>query len=171
MLLDYYHKARGTGLETAGRTWYANAGAECARLAAAHGVAHATAAGIVAALSPRMPWARNITEAGNLLAGRTCAALGVSVRKAERIHAGEDPAAVLATGPKTLAFWRALCGDLDAVVLDVWMLRAFGHDRDTVTPYQYRLLSETVRQTARSVACAPATFQAIVWCAIRGSAN
>lgn len=171
MLLEHYHKARGTVLEQRGRTWYADARQACTRLAQAHGVALETAAGVVAALSPRIQWANNLRQADNALAGRRVAALGVSVRKAARIVAGECPTVVLATGPKTLAFWRALCGNLDAVVLDVWMLRALGHESDRVTDRQYRLFAETVRQYADIVAERPAVFQAIVWCSIRGKGD
>lgn len=170
MLLEHYHKARGTSLEVDGRVWYQTARAECRHLAIEYGTDVQMVAGIVAALSPRIQWANNLRQADNALAGRPVKALGNSVRNAARIIAGESPETVL-RGPKTRAFWRALCGDPDAVVLDVWMLRAFGHDRDTVTPYQYRLFSETVRQLAWSVGETPAVFQAIVWCAIRRKGN
>lgn len=67
-------------------------------------------------------------------------------------------------GPKTSAFARALKGDLDAVVLDVWMAAAF-----EVDPHKFSLSSVRSECTSRIVKASiklgwkPAETQAAVW--------
>ena len=80
----------------AGASWYADAGELCAALPGGARVG----AGVVAALSPRVPWSVNVAAARDLLEGREVrGVLGANVEKARRIAAGEPPEAVLG-GPK-----------------------------------------------------------------------
>jgi len=166
MLLEYYNQADANTL-AAGRAWYREAHAACVRMAQEHGTSLHVVAGVVAALSPRMPWSRNLYLARNVLAGSRSGCLSGSIDKAARIIAGDDPLTVLG-GPKTRAFYRALIGDSDAIVVDVWMLRALGHGKDSCTPRQYDGFTRTILEAAQAVGENPADFQAIVWCVIRG---
>jgi hypothetical protein len=72
---------------------------------------------------------------------------------------------------KTNAFARAIAGDDNAVVVDVWMTRAAGLDRDAPTAVQYREISSAVRSLAREWGVSPRTMQALVWIMVRGRAN
>lgn len=65
------------------------------------------AAGVIAALSPRLQWTQNVNAAANVYAGRPAAGLGDAKRKAARILAGEAPLDVLG-GPKVRAFYQCI---------------------------------------------------------------
>ena len=67
-------------------------------------------------------------------------------------------------GQKTNAFARAISGDLDAVVIDVWMIRAAGLDASKgVNKTQYKELSEAVVKVAKEFGLTPRTTQALIW--------
>jgi len=70
-------------------------------------------------------------------------------------------------GPKTSAFSRALKGDLDAIVLDSWMSKAFEIDQDRFRNKQVRKECEQhVCRAARVCNIRPAELQAASWAAI-----
>ena len=69
-------------------------------------------------------------------------------------------------GKKVSDFSRALLLDEDVVVVDRWMGRAFGLERNP-TPKQYDEIANAVRQEAAAVGATPAEYQAAVWTAIR----
>lgn len=62
------------------------------------------AAGVIAALSPKMSWPQNCDRALAFYRGENPGGLGANVRKAQRILAGEHPEDVLG-GPKVRAFY------------------------------------------------------------------
>ena len=74
-------------------------------------------------------------------------------------------------GLKTGAFRDAILGDPEAVVVDVWMLRAYGRTWPTLTAKRYRELVRSIRHTATRWGCAPARTQAAVWTGIRARLN
>jgi hypothetical protein len=73
-------------------------------------------------------------------------------------------------GQKTNAFARAIAGDTDAVVIDVWMMRAAHAHGDSPNKTQYREVSEAVRIVAAEFGLTPRTAQALIWIIVRGSA-
>ena len=74
------------------------------------------------------------------------------------------------TGPKVRAFYAALLGDKNAVVVDRWMARAYGFDK--VTSANYPKIEALIRQDAKTQKQAPSDFQAILWAKIKtGSAE
>jgi len=161
---------RAAPVESDGEVWYRTSRGEARRLARKHGVTVSRAAGVIAALSPRVQWSVNVRMADALLGGQRVRGLGLSVANARRIRRGERPLDVL-NGPKTRAFYRAIMGDEDAAVIDVWMMRAAG--RSEASPRNaadYDLVSEALRRAARQVGRGTATFQAIVWTQVRGAA-
>jgi len=160
-------RATSSEVRAVGRAWYKQAGATCRALATAHRVTRATAAGVLAALSPRLTWTTNLRAAGELLAGRTPSGVfRASLAKARAILAGGRPVAVL-RGPKVRAFYRALMGDEGATVVDVWLARAAGAN-PPANSKAYAVLAEGVQLAATAVRVRPAHFQATVWVAIRG---
>jgi hypothetical protein len=73
----------------AGATWYGEAQCLCRELAIENGVTLDIAAGVVAALSPRQFWARNVLVAGEFLrTGTAGGTLKRSLATAERVRAG-----------------------------------------------------------------------------------
>lgn len=153
-----------------GVTWYATAGDIVTELAERYQVSRECAAGVIAVTSPRLQWKRNIQVSHEVLAGLMPRGLfKANARKAMAIRNGAEPLDVI-KGPKTRAFYRAIMGDPDAVVIDVWMLRVLKFTRKLTTK-AYDLLADIIRQAAKGVGMTPASFQAVVWVAVRGRAS
>jgi hypothetical protein len=136
----------------AGRNWYREANELAWDLSTHADVG--SAAGVIAALSPRMPWGRNKELAVRAFAdGRASGTLGNSVRAADRILAGEDPLDVL-KGDKVRSFYLNILGDTDAVTVDrhaleVYLGKRFADkDRPAVGKRLYREVSDAYRTAA-----------------------
>lgn len=155
----------------AGSRWYRESRREARRLSRDYAVTLSQGAGIIAALSPQVQWdvnlrlARQVAEHGEVNEG----CLRQSADKAWRIWHGERPLRVLG-GMKTRAFYRAIMGDDDSVVIDTWMLYAVGWPNRSVTAKQYLRVAAALAEAAEFVGEANATFQAIVWTHVRGRA-
>ena len=126
------------------------------------------AACIVAAFSPRERWSVNVRKALQYSIGITPSGLSnnVAMADASLVH-GFDAL----KGLKTNAFARAIAGDNDAVVIDVWMMRAAGMQVDSPNKTQYNMLADAVRNIASEHGLTPRTTQALIWIVKRGSAN
>jgi hypothetical protein len=74
-------------------------------------------------------------------------------------------------GLKTNAFAKAIAGDEQAVVIDVWMLRAVGIEKKTPGQTQYNSLVEAVKKVAFDNGMTPRATQALIWIVVRGSAE
>ncbi len=124
------------------------------------------AACIVAAFSPRERWSVNVRKALQYSIGVTPSGLSnnVAMADASLVH-GFDAL----KGLKTNAFARAIAGDNDAVVIDVWMMRAAGMQVDSPNKSQYNMLADTVRNIASEHGLSPRTTQALIWIVKRGS--
>jgi hypothetical protein len=171
-----------------GAGWYDVARRTAEALAGEYNVPLHRAAGVIAALSPRITWADNVRGAEQVLhraaypevfgpggelegLGRPVPGFGQNVRKAEAIARGEAPEQVLG-GDKVRAFYRAILGDRGAAVVDVWMIRAVGEDaHKTFTGARYARVAEALRQAAELAGIDTADFQAIIWCYTRGGAS
>lgn len=157
------------------RDWYYRAHNECQTLADSHGIDTAAAAGIVAALSPRLPWAININEAYKVIVGRDSRALGASIAKARRILSGESPDSVLG-GLKVRSFYRNLIDPRDDyhVTIDIWAVRAWYGDlkyNKGITARQYETIAADYRALARLYNMRPSEIQAVVWELVRRLAS
>lgn len=158
--------------------WYRESRRTARALARRHHVTLATAAGVIAALSPRIPWANNIRWAEAILRDVDAPVGGypANALKARRIRLGERPLAVLG-GEKVRAFYRAIMGDSDSAVIDVWMLRVAGvqppqrEGKGQTVSFDYAALTEALKAAARAVGVPVADFQAIVWTHARGGAS
>ena len=162
-----------------GHAWYERARA----LAADLGVGERRGAYLIAALSPRTPWARNETLARLAAAGTFPLPTTRSAeRAARRVLALPETAdldtfdrAVSKDGPKVRAFARAILGDLSAVCIDVHALRvALGAPLDSApahpTTAAYRIVAAAYRRAAWLLDVPPTYVQATTWVALRGSA-
>ena len=122
----------------------------------------------VSAFSPRVTWAHNKAKAAQYAQGITPKGLRSHVDAAERcVREGFDGL----RGPKTNAFARAIAGDMDAVVVDVWMCRAAGLGKDAPNKREYRAIAEAVRTVAAEYRMDPAVMQALLWIIVRGKAE
>lgn len=86
------------------------------------------------------------------------------------------------SGPKIRAFAGAMAGDIDAVVVDRWLLRAFDMDRTYTrhsgphkgkslsggaTSKQFRQIESWVRNRAKEMEIEPRQLSAIIWSGVR----
>jgi len=160
----------------AARAWYADAGAFADSLRVSTGWNMEVACSVVSAFSPRVTWAHNKAKALQYAQGITPKGLRSHVDAADRcVREGFKGL----KGPKTNAFARAIAGDSDAVVVDVWMcraaglLKADGTVKDAPTVVEYRAIADAIRSIAATptVSMSPATLQALLWIVIRGKAD
>lgn len=164
----------------AGMAWYDRAERTMAAMARYYGVSRETAAGVVAALSPRIQWAPNLTAAERMLdaAGRGAREPLVNGYTANRTKAwkianGADPDAVLG-GPKVRAFFANLTGDPHRVTVDVWAARGAGlamPDGRTLSSRDMRELHTAYETAAQRRGVNARQLQAAVWVSTRGRAN
>jgi hypothetical protein len=135
-------------------SWYFEANAFAAELAAKHNVSIEIAAGVISAVSPRMPWLRNKKVADAILgefrkyaelsamdaAKQIGMALSANVSMAVRIARGEEIETTM-TGIKRRSFYNNIVNPngSDSVTVDTWMLMAMvnttGTDKATALKY------------------------------------
>ena len=127
-------------------------------------------ASVVSAFSPRVTWAHNKAKALQYSQGQAPKGLRSHVAAADRCVVDGFKGL---RGPKTNAFARAIAGDRDAVVVDVWMCRAAGLGKDAPNATEYRAIADAIRSIAGTptVCMAPATLQALLWIIVRGKAE
>ena len=165
--LAYYYDAAPAATRKAGARWYAEARSVARQYAKRYGVTLAQVVGVIAVLSQRQRWQMNLRLTRDCLRGERVPGVFAHMRaKAKRILAGDAPLDIL-RGPKIRAFYQAILGDADAVVLDTWMLVAMGRPQG-VTVKQYERLADRLRAHAADAGVTPAAFQAVVWCQVRG---
>lgn len=75
-------------------------------------------------------------------------------------------------GRKVDNFVKALMGDPDAVVVDRWIMRAFGFNSGTApTDLQYDFMENAIRQMAQAQGVTPRQAQAAIWFAVKNAAE
>ena len=154
----------------AAQRWYDEAQAFANSLRPATGWNMEVAASVVSAFSPRVTWAHNKAKAAQYAQGITPRGLRSHVVAADRcVVEGFNGL----RGLKTNAFARAIAGDPNAVVVDVWMCRAAGLCKDAPNATEYRAIADAIRSIAATptVSMAPATLQALLWIIVRGKAD
>ena len=123
-------------------------------------------ASIGASFSPRERWSSNVAKSYAFANGKPVSGLSNNLAMAtSSITLGFDAL----KGLKTNAFARAIAGDVDAVVIDVWMMRAANMQSDSPNKTQYKELSQAVCDVANEFGITPRTAQALIWIIARGS--
>jgi hypothetical protein len=167
-ILEVYRAAteseRAEGLD-----WYSAARTFATGLADRYGITLDAAAGIVAALSPRRPWADNMAAADTLCRTGDVGGLSLFVNRAKAIRDGAAPLDVL-RGPKVRAFYAAIMGDGDAVCIDRHAFDvAYGAATDDKTRKQldrvgeYARFADAYRAAAETAGTTAAAMQATTW--------
>jgi len=124
-------------------------------------------ASVVSSFSPRERWTNNVEKAVAFSLGQKVVGLPNNLAMAKKsIKLGFDAL----NGQKTNSFARAIAGDENAVVIDVWMLRALGIEKKTPTQSQYKEMARAVTKVAKIYGTTPRTMQALIWIIVRGSA-
>jgi hypothetical protein len=148
--------------------WYADAEKVAHEVARNLDTTLEVGASIISAFSPRERWTSNVSKAIAFSLGEKVVGLSNNLKMAETsIHLGFDAL----RGPKTNAFARAIAGDPEAVVIDVWMMRAANMEVDSPNKTQYTELSQAIKRVAKMNEMTPRTVQALIWIIVRGSAS
>jgi hypothetical protein len=146
--------------------WYFEAQEVAEDVAEILGTSLEVGASIVAAFSPRERWATNVAKSYAFANGKPVSGLSNNLKMAnDSLSLGFDAL----KGLKTNAFARAIAGDSQAVVIDVWMMRAANMDTDSPNKSQYLALSDAVRKVASDHGITPRTAQALIWIIVRGN--
>jgi hypothetical protein len=154
----------------AGKRWYQTAHTFAVGLAKRYNLTLEQTAGIIAALSPRMPWERNMACADELCrTGTTTGALPLSLERALLILYDTPPEKVLA-GPKVTAFYANILNpQTDRPVIDQHAISVAYGERLARTPPEVRRAGGLERivaafqAVAASVGLSVSAVQAITW--------
>jgi hypothetical protein len=171
-----------------GGQWYPDALAICNTIATKYGVNVYTVAGVMAALSPRNRWERNIQNCENLVKAYTAGGqidaenikvctFGSGKKKAVKLLAENvterEAVATILNGPKLREFFGCIVGDSDVVCIDGHAYSVWFGDRITLTnvPSLGKKLRASITadyiQAAQTVGIKPSEMQATTWCAWR----
>ena len=113
-----------------GRSWYRQALTSAIELHERYDIDVTTVCGVIAALSPRNKWSRNLIDAENLISAYTSAGIeacdsvkvctfGANKAKALRILDADpilDVVEGILSGPKLIEFFRCICGHDDVCI-------------------------------------------------------
>jgi hypothetical protein len=148
--------------------WYLDAERVAEQVASNLGTTLENGASVVSAFSPRERWSLNVAKAISFSLGEKVTALGNNIRMA---NASLELGFKALNGQKTNAFAKAIAGNEDAVVIDVWMLRAVGIEKKSPSQSLYNELAKAVTATATMYGMTPRSMQALIWIIVRGNAS
>jgi hypothetical protein len=175
VLIESYNRATDNQ-RADGLFWYKEVRELAMDLSIIYGQPLYVVAGVIAALSPRNKFARNIQDTRSVLElgeAATVATFGANKRKALRIiqeaRSQEDVIGIL-KGNKVVSFFcNIFYRHDDEVTVDVWMLRLLGITGG-ITEKKYREAADAVRSAAYELGVQPKQLQAVTWVEVRGEA-
>jgi len=170
-ILSTYSKASEDEI-LEGKAWYPSAFALAEELAEAGDMTVEQAGVMIAHLSPRLRWTKNVVAARALVAtGKAPGVFGKQTAKAIEAMTAVDPWVTFGKGPKTIAFAQNILGNEQAVTVDVWAARVAGITEQELSRVGvYEAVAHAYRLAAKRVGITPAQMQAITWVAIRNQA-
>jgi hypothetical protein len=146
--------------------WYVDAERIAEQVATNLGTTLEVGASVVSAFSPRERWSVNVARAIAFSLGETVICLKNNLVMANNSLSMGFKAL---NGQKTNAFAKAIAGDENTVVIDVWMLRAVGIEKKSPSQSLYNELAKSVTETATKFGMTPRSMQALIWIIVRGS--
>ena len=185
-ILGVYNLAN-TADRVNGARWYPEASNIAYALVNRYGVSYFQAVGVIAALSPRNKWERNLADAENLIkvfsidpesvdSVKVCT-FGPNKAKAIRIltdkPTSHDEVLAILSGPKLQEFYSCIAGINDEVCIDGHAYSIWAGDRITLAdvPSIGKKLRKEIkadyREAALQAGISPSEMQAITWCAWR----
>lgn len=170
-----------------GAAWYPQAKAAAQALTDAYGVRLEVAIGVIAALSPRNRWERNLADAESLIkvyridpdsaADVKVCTFGKNKAKALQIlaltDANWDSVLAILSGPKLREFASCIMGDSQEVCIDGHAYSVWLGDRVTLANVPSigvklrRTIKADYQAAAKALGVPASTVQAITWCAWR----
>lgn len=172
------------GEQAEGKLWYARANAAAVSLAKSYGIHAETAAGVIAALSPRNRWERNVIDAENIIAAYQAGGSTKEVKVCTFSKNKEKAVTILTlalcgravenvlSGPKMIEFYNCIVGN-DDVTIDGHAYSIWFGDRVTLAnvPSIGKKLREKIKKdylvVAKNNAMMGYEVQAITWLAHR----
>jgi hypothetical protein len=85
------------------------------------------------------------------------------IQNLKRVAAGQRPGSAPGKAPKLNDFMDALLGDVNAVVVDRWMMRAFGFQGKSPGKAQRLFIQRLIREDAARWGLTPRQYQAAIW--------
>lgn len=175
-ILDAYDKSSASDMAE-GERWYETARITAEALSAGTLISPKNAAGVIAALSPRVRWPSNVRAAAEIISAArrdpdadppNVAGYYANVKKAWKIATGWSAENVLG-GPKVKSFYSNICGDEDSVTVDVWAARlAEGcSNKNGPAGKRYETIANAYRMAASARSVSPMIMQATTWVFIR----
>jgi hypothetical protein len=163
-----------------GLEWYPMAFAHCRAMAWKYGTTTEVAAAVLAALSPRCRWTRNLRDAHQVLAA-VQAGRGPDTVRVQTFNRNKEKAFAIArsgdtsllTGTKITDFYAAIMArGKSAAVVDSHAFNAalgerqiIGTTSPTITNKKYGVVQEAFADIAGALGIWPAELQAICWLA------
>jgi hypothetical protein len=160
-----------------GKRWYQDAHNTAQVIANDTDLPIETVIGIIAAMSPRLRWNKNIEYARLLCEFGSAIRLPIfknSMTKALAIYNGSDPLSIL-SGPKTRVFYQLILepSRKDIVCVDTWAARVvlgdanYNWQRVSVRQDNYHRYATPYFEAAQEFDITPSQAQAISWVVIR----
>jgi hypothetical protein len=171
-----------------GMAWYARAKELAVELCRQYPVSLYQAAGVIAALSPRNKWERNVADAENLIrvfcidpesvdSVKVCTfgsnkAKAIAILNLPKGSDGHDVRAIL-SGPKLVEFFNCIMAEGDDVCIDGHAYSIWAGDRITLAnvPSIGKKLRATIKAdyvaAAKEAGITAYEMQAVTWCAWR----
>lgn len=171
-----------------GLNWYGNAKDIAVAICRQYPVSLYQAVGVIAALSPRNKWERNVADAENLIrvfcidpesvdSVKVCT-FGKNKAKAIAIlnlpeGADGDAVRAILSGPKLTEFFNCIMDEHDDVCIDGHAYSVWAGDRITLANVPSigvklrREIKKAYRDAAEEYGISPAQMQAVTWCAWR----
>ena len=148
--------------------WYVDAEKVAHEVARNLDVSLEKGASVISAFSPRERWTTNVAKAIAFSLGQDVVGLSNNLKMANSsLLLGYQAL----KGLKTNSFAKAIAGDEDAVVIDVWMLRAVGIEKKTPNQTVYWELADAVKKVAADNGMTPRAMQALIWIVVRGASQ
>lgn len=166
---DYLTQALAIeSVRTEGLSWYQKAHDCCTQMADAAGIDRDVMYRVVAVLSPRVSWSRNLVMAQELAESRATTGIYTNIRKALQMI--EQPSLFLLredTGPKTYCFYECIARPTTsqrAVIDRQHMTRILDIPFKTSISFRnYCLLEAIIQDLAREFNILPMQAQALIW--------
>jgi hypothetical protein len=180
-LLYFYDLADRFDVES-GRSWYWEAHNWVRQKAEEFEVSPGLVAAVLAILSPRNKWNRNLIDTENTLRAvlygepslesLTVSTFKKNLAKAIRVIETNNPD-LAHTSQKVSCFVHNILDPTDSthITVDSWMIRAYRgephYPAEALKGKQYEKVASEIREAAEIVGLHPVEFQAVVWVAVR----
>lgn len=172
-LLEHFRKATDSDIHV-GMRWYRDAHLRAKRISEVLKIPLYKVVGVIASLSPRNRWDRNMKDAVALIRkGKRAkvATFNANKRKALLIleASNEKQVRILLKGRKVTSFYENILHPYknDTVTVDVWAFRSLGLEP---LNKNYSVVEDVYKSTAKELGIRNHELQAIIWSVVRGGA-